>query len=209
MNTYFGAPDSGLFKMTHVITFFLLASIIVLFAALSITARDPIRSILFLFVIMFNVAGLFVLLDAVLISVTLIILYLIITTALFFCGILIFDLNLFQMRKAVSKYSNLSSTIGLIIVIELSVWLMAFLFSQLSSINAPLLNAGSFSFSPLNVLAEKLYVDYFYTSHATMLILLVTIVGFVVLTSKKSETSRRDKSGLGVEQNQSGSDGSV
>ena len=73
MNPYFGAPDSGLFKMTHVITFFLLASIIVVFAALSITARDPIRSILFLFVIMFNVAGLFVLLDAVLISVTLII----------------------------------------------------------------------------------------------------------------------------------------
>ena len=209
MNPYFGAPDSGLFKMTHAITFFLLASIIVVFAALSITARDPIRSILFLFVIMFNVAGLFVLLDAVLISVTLIILYLIITTALFFCGILIFDLNFFQMRKAVSKYSNLSSTIGLILVIELSVWLMAFLFSQLSSINAPLLNAGSFSFSPVNVLAEKLYVDYFYTSHATMLILLVTIVGFVVLTSKKSEALRRDKSVLGVEQNQSGSDGSV
>ena len=209
MNPYFGAPDSGLFKMTHVITFFLLASIIVVFAALSITARDPIRSILFLFVIMFNVAGLFILLDAVLISVTLIILYLIITTALFFCGILIFDLNFFQMRKAVSKYSNLGSTIGLILVIELSVWFMAFLFSQLSSIDAPLLNAASFSFSPLNVLAEKLYVDYFYTSHATILVLLVTIVGFVVLTIEKSETLRRDKSVLDVEQNQSGSDGSV
>ena len=113
------------------------------------------------------------------------------------------------MRKAVSKYSNLSSTIGLILVIELSVWFMAFLFSQLSSIDAPLLNATSFSFSPLNVLAEKLYVDYFYTSHATMLLLLVTIVGFVVLTIKKSETLRRDKSVLGVEQNQSGSDGGV
>ena len=209
MNPYFGAPDTGLFKMTHVITFFLLASIIVVFAALSITARDPIRSILFLFVIMFNVAGLFILLDAVLISVTLIILYLIITTALFFCGILIFDLNFFQMRKAVSKYSNLGSTIGLILVIELSVWFMAFLFSQLSSIDAPLLNAASFSFSPLNVLAEKLYVDYFYTSHATILVLLVTIVGFVVLTIEKSETLRRDKSVLDVEQNQSGSDGSV
>ena len=209
MNPYFGAPDSGLFKMTHVITFFLLASIIVVFATLSITARDPIRSILFLFVIMFNVAGLFVLLDAVLISVTLIILYLIITTALFFCGILIFDLNFFQMRKAVSKYSNLSSTIGLILVIELSVWFMAFLFSQLSSIDAPLLNAASFSFSPLNVLAEKLYVDYFYTSYAAILILLVTIVGFVVLTIKKSEALRRDKSVLGAEQSQSSSDGSV
>jgi NADH-quinone oxidoreductase subunit J len=205
---YFGVPGSGLFKMTHAITFFLVASIIVVFAALSITARDPIRSILFLFAIMFNVAGLFALLDAVLISVTLIILYLIITTGLFVCGILIFDLNFFQMRKAVSKYSNLSSTISLILVIESFVWFIAFLLSQLSSIDAPLLNADSFSFSPLNVLAEKLYVDYFYTSHAAMLILLVTIVGFVVLTIKKSEILRRDKSVLGVEQNQSGSDGS-
>jgi NADH-quinone oxidoreductase subunit J len=208
VDSYFCVPDSGLFKMTHVITFFLLASIIVVFAVLSITARDPIRSILFLFAIIFNVAGLFVLLDAVLISVILIILYLIITAALFFCGILIVDLNFFQMRKAVSKYSNVSSTIGLILVIELSVWFIAFLFSQLSSIDAPLLNAGSFSFSPLNVLAEKLYVDYFYTSHATMLILLVTIVGFVVLTIKRSETLRKDESVLGVEHNKSGSDGS-
>ena len=194
--------------MTHVITFFLLTSIIVVFAVLSITARDPIRSILFLFAIIFNVAGLFVLLDAVLISVILIILYLIITTALFFCGILIFDLNFFQMRKAVSKYSNLSSIIGLILAIELSVCFIAFLFSQLSSIDAPLLSADSFSFSPLNILAEKLYVDYFYTSHATMLILLVTIVGFVVLTIKRSETLRKDESVLGVEQSKSGSDGS-
>ena len=205
----FGVPDSGLFKMTHVITFFLLASIILVFATLSITARDPIRSFLFLFAIMFNVAGLLVLLDAVLISVTLIILYLTITTGLFFCGILIFDLNFCQMRKVVSKYSNLSSTIGLILVIELSVWFIAFLFFQLSSIDAPLLDSGSFSFSPLNVLAEKLYVDYFYTSQVTMLILLVTIVGFVVLTIKRSETLRRDKSVLGAEQNQNDSDGSV
>jgi len=208
VNLKFGIPDSGLCTMTNALTFFLLASLILAFSVLSITARDPVRSVLFLFAIMFNVAGLFVLLDAILISVTLIILYLIISAGLFFCGILIFDLNFFQMRKAVSQYANLSATIGLILIIELSVWFVAYFFSQLSSIDGPLLGAGSFSFSSFKALAERLYVDYFYISQVTILIFLVTIVGFVVLTIKRSETLRRDKSVLSLEQNHSDVDGS-
>ena len=50
--------------------------------------------------------------------------------------------------------------------------------------------------------------DYFYVSQATMLILLVTIIGFVVLTIKKSETLRRDKNILSLEQNHSDINGS-
>ena len=203
----FVIPGSGLCTMTNALTFFLLASIIVAFSVLSITARDPIRSVIFLFAIMFNVAALFILLDAILISVTLLILYLTISTGLFFCGILIFDLNLFQMRKVVAQYSKLSASVTLILVIELSVWFVAYLFYQLSSIDSPLLSANAFSFSSLQVLAEKLYVDYFYISQATMLILLVTVVGFVVLTIKKSETLRKDKSVLSLEQNLNDIDG--
>ena len=194
--------------MTNALTFFLLAFLIMAFSFLSITARDPIRSVIFLFAIMFNVAALFVLLDAILISVTLVILYLTISTGLFFCGILIFDLNLFQMRKVVAQYSNLSSAVTLILVMELFFCFVAYLFSQLSSIDSPLLSANAFSFSSLNTLAQKLYVDYFYISQATMLILLVTVIGFVVLTIKKSETLRRDKSVLSLERNHSDIDGS-
>ena len=133
MSLKFVIPGSGLCTMTNALTFFLLASIIVAFSILSITARDPIRSVIFLFAIMFNVAALFVLLDAILISVTLIILYLTISTGLFFCGILIFDLNLFQMRKVVAQYSKLSASVTLILVIELSVWFGAYFFFLLSS----------------------------------------------------------------------------
>ena len=194
--------------MTNALTFFLLASIILIFSVLSITARDPIRSVIFLLAIMFNAAALFVLLDAILISVTLLILYLTILTSLFFCGILIFDLNLFQMRKVVAQYSKLSATVILILLIELSFWFVAYLFSRLSSIDSILLSSNAFSFSSLHILAEKLYVDYFYISQGTMLILLVTVVGFVVLTIKRSETLRRDKNVLSLEQNHSNIDGS-
>ena len=194
--------------MTNALTFFLLASIIVAFSVLSITARDSIRSIIFLFGVMFNVAALFVLLDAILISVTLLILYLTISTCLFLCGILIFDLNLFQMRKVVAQYSNLGLTVTLILLIELSVGVVAYLFSRLSSIGSELLSNNAFSFSSLHTLAEKLYVDYFYISQATMLILLVAVIGFVVLTIKKSETLRRDKNILSLEQNHSDNNGS-
>ena len=208
MSLKFVIPGSGLCTMTNALTFFLLSSIIVAFSVLSITARDPIRSVIFLFAIMFNVAALFVLLDAILISVTLLILYLTISTGLFFCGILIFDLNLYQMRKVEAQYSKLSASVTLILLIELSVWFVAYLFSRLSSIDSPLLSANAFSFSSLHTLAEKLYVDYFYISQGTMLILLVTVIGFVVLTIKKSETLRRDKNILSLEQTHINTDSS-
>ena len=208
MSLKFVIPGSGLCTMANALTFFLLSSIIVAFSVLSITARDPIRSVIFLFAIMFNVAALFVLLDAILISVTLLILYLTISTGLFFCGILIFDLNLYQMRKVEAQYSKLSASVTLILLIELSVWFVAYLFSRLSSIDSPLLSANAFSFSSLHTLAEKLYVDYFYISQGTMLILLVTVIGFVVLTIKKSETLRRDKNILSLEQTHINTDSS-
>ena len=104
------------------------------------------------------------------------------------------------MRKVVAQYSNLTLTVTLILLIELSVWLVAYLFSRLSSIDSALLGADAFSFSSLHILAEKLYVDYFYISQTTMLILLITVIGFVVLTIKKSETLRRDKNIPSLEQ---------
>ena len=112
------------------------------------------------------------------------------------------------MRKVVAQYSKLSVSVTLILLIELSVWFVAYLFSRLSSIDSALLSANAFSFSSLHILAEKLYEDYFYISQGTMLILLVTVIGFVVLTIKKSETLRRDKNILGLEQNHSNIDGS-
>ena len=96
----------------------------------------------------------------------------------------------------------------LILLIELSVWFVAYLFSRLSSIDSALLSFNAFSFSSLHTLGEKLYVDYFYISQGTMLILLVTVIGFVVLTIKKSETLRRDKNILSLEQNHSNTDSS-
>ena len=112
------------------------------------------------------------------------------------------------MRKVIAQYSKLSASVTLILVIELSVWFVAYLFYQLSSIDSPLMSANAFSFSSLQVLAEKLYVDYFYISQGTMLILLVAVIGFVVLTIKKSETLRRDKNILSLEQNNSNTDSS-
>ena len=112
------------------------------------------------------------------------------------------------MRKVVAQYSKLSASVTLILLIELSVWFVAYLFSRLSSIDSALLSANAFSFSSLHIVAEKLYVDYFYISLGTMLILLVTVIGFVVLTIKKSETPRRDKNILSLEQNHSNTDSS-
>ena len=45
-------------------------------------------------------------------------------------------------------------------------------------------------------------------ANGTMLILLVTVIGFVVLTIKKSETLRRDKNILSLEQNHINTDSS-
>jgi NADH:ubiquinone oxidoreductase subunit 6 (subunit J) len=47
-----------------------------------------------------------------------------------------------------------------------------------------------------NLLARSLYLDYFFITQSSMLILLTSILGFVVLILKKGEEHQRDQSHL-------------
>ena len=180
--------------MISAMAFFMFASVIIIAGVFIVISRDLVRSVLLLFVVVFNAAGIFLLLDAILVAACLMLIYLVITVVLFFCAILVLDLNINQVRFAFKRYSNIVYMVGAFIVFECFIFLMLCLVFDLSaSINHLLIAEQISSF---NRLARALYLDYFFITQFSMLILLTSTVGFVVLILKTGEEHQRDQSHL-------------
>ena len=180
--------------MISAMAFFMFASVIIIAGVFIVISRDLVRSVLLLFVVVFNAAGIFLLLDAILVAACLVLIYLAITVVLFFCAILVLDLNINQVRFAFKRYSNIVYIVGAFIVFECFIFLMLCLVFDLSaSINHLLIVEQVPSF---NRLARALYLDYFFITQFSMLILLTSTVGFVVLILKTGEEHQRDQSHL-------------
>ncbi|MAZ98094.1 MAG: hypothetical protein CMM39_01545 [Rhodospirillaceae bacterium] len=183
--------------MISAMAFFMFASVIIIAGVFIVISRDLVRSVLLLFVVVFNAAGIFLLLDAILVAACLMLIYLVITVVLFFCAILVLDLNINQVRFAFKRYSNIVYMVGAFIVFECFIFLMLSLVFDLSaSINHLLIAEQISSF---NRLARALYLDYFFITQFSMLILLTSTVGFVVLILKTGEEHQRDQSHLNLD----------
>ena len=101
------------------------ASVIIAAGALIIViSRDLVRSVLFLFVLVFNAAGIFLLLDAILVAACLVTdICGRITVVLFFCAILVLDLSVNQVRSAFKRYSKIVYMVGAFVVFECFIFL--------------------------------------------------------------------------------------
>ena len=94
--------------MLSAVAFYMFALVIIAAGALIIFSRDLVRSVLFLFVLILNVTGIFLLLDAILVAVCLITIYVAVTVVLFFCVILItfYSTTLFKVYNDIFKVYN-------------------------------------------------------------------------------------------------------
>jgi NADH-quinone oxidoreductase subunit J len=180
--------------MISAVAFYMFALVIIAAGALIISSRDLVRSVLFLFVLIVNVTGIFLLLDAILVAVCLITIYVAIKVVLFFCVILVLDLSVNQVRSAFKRYSKIVYMVSSFVVFECFIFLtVSSLFDLSESINHFVLGE---QISRFNLLARSLYLDYFFITQSSMLILLTSILGFVVLILKKGEEHQRDQSHL-------------
>ena len=173
--------------MIQTFLFYTLAIILVGSVVVTISSRNSIRSSLFLLLAILNVSGLLVLLGAEVIAVTLILVTMFTIAVLFLCGVLMLDINFVQIHRAFKQHFRLASIIGLSFVAELLVFsIMLFLFDS-----SPIAIISEKK-SSISMLGPTLYMNYFYIIQACGLILLVSVIGVVILTSRKKDSN--DKS---------------
>jgi NADH-quinone oxidoreductase subunit J len=174
--------------MIQAFLFHALAMILIGAVAMTISSRDPIRSSLFLLLAIFNVSGLLVLLGAKVIAATLIFVTSFTVAVLFLCCVLMLDINVVQIQRAFKQHFWLASIIGLSFVAELLIFSVVLLIFDVSETEIILKKTSSIS-----ILSSAQYAHYFYIVQVFGFILLTSVIGFVILTVRKTDPDKKDQ----------------
>lgn len=164
--------------------FFYLFAAITVFAALRVvTARNPVHAALFLVLTFFSAAGIWLLLKAEFLAITLVLVYIGAVMVLFLFVVMMLDVNLDQLRQGFWRNLGVAAFVGVVIVIELAtlLWVQ---FSPVRASDAPRLPAD---YSNTQALGRLIYTDYVYPFEIAAVILLVAIVAAIALTLRRRQ----------------------
>ena len=171
--------------------FYVLSIILVASAAMVVTARNPVHSVLFLILAFFNAAGLFLIAGAEFLAMILVIVYVGAVAVLFLFVVMMLDVDFDQLRAGFQRYAPIGVAVGAVLLVELFVTVAGW-----REAGAPVLRAAAASPVPANVtnttaLGRVIYTDYVFLFQTAGLILLVAMVGAIVLTLRDRRSVRR------------------
>ncbi len=169
--------------MIHAIAFYLFAALVVASGALTIFARNPVHSVLWLILAFFNAAGLMILLGAEFIAMLLVIVYVGAVAVLFLFVVMMLDIDFAELRAGFVRYLPFGVLIGFILAVEIILAIGAWSAGpvQLDQRIAPQPDA----MPNIQAIGALLYTRYIYLFEAAGLILLVAMIGAIVLTHRK------------------------
>jgi NADH-quinone oxidoreductase subunit J len=169
--------------------FYLFAALLTLASLMVITLRNPVHAVLFLIFAFFNASGLFILLGAEYIAMTLIIVYVGAVAVLFLFVVMMLNINLAQTREGFLKSLPLGIFLAVLTFVQIAIALMWSKDSFVKSVPDDL--------SPISELTNTeaighvLYTDYVFAFQMCGLILLVAMIGAILLTLVHSKGVKR------------------
>ena len=174
--------------MITAILFYIFAAILLVSAAMVVSARNPVHSVLFLILSFFNAAALFLIAGAEFLAMILVIVYVGAVAVLFLFVVMMLDVDFAELRGGFQRYLPVGATVGAVLFIELAAVLGGW---QLSPGSLQLRMSPSPSgISNTEALGRVLYTDYVFLFQTAGLILMVAMIGAIVLTLRDRKTSR-------------------
>ncbi|MGD8557724.1 MAG: NADH-quinone oxidoreductase subunit J [Chromatiales bacterium] len=167
--------------------FYVFAAVLVFAATMVITRRNPVHSVLFLVLAFFNAAGLWMLLEAEFLAITLVLVYVGAVMVLFLFVVMMLDIEVAELRASFIKYMPIGILIGLLMIIELLLVVGPKHFG-LDKYAAPARHGADYSNT--KELGEMLYTNYLYPFEIAAVILLVAIVAAISLTLRRRPDTR-------------------
>ena len=172
---------------------FYLFSAVMLFAALRvITSRNPVHAALYLILAFFQAAGIWMLLHAEFLSITLVLVYVGAVMVLFLFVVMMIDINLDALKKDFWKHFPLAAFIGAVLALELASVLMGGFRSSQIAVDSAVSGAPVSNTRDLGVL---LYTEYLYPLEIAAVILLVAIVSAIALTMRERKDTKAQDPG--------------
>lgn len=177
--------------MATAIFFYLFAVLAVASAAMVIIAKNPVHAVLFLILVFFNAAGLFVLLGAEFLAMLLVIVYVGAVAVLFLFVVMMLDVDFAELKAGFIKNAGVGAIVGGVVLAELVLLFAA------RGLDVGIAKGGSGvplappGVSNTEALGQIIYTKYAYFFQGAGLILLVAMIGAIVLTLRQREGVKR------------------
>ena len=106
-------------SMIATIAFYVFSVILLASAAMVVSARNPVHSVLFLILSFFNAAALFLIAGAEFLAMILVIVYVGAVAVLFLFVVMMLDIDFAELRSGFQRYLPVGATVGAVLFIEL------------------------------------------------------------------------------------------
>jgi len=171
--------------------FYGFAGLLVISALRVITARNPVHAALFLVLAFFCASGLWMLLKAEFLSITLVLVYVGAVMVLFLFVVMMLDVNIESLRKGFWRHFPVAATMGALIALELAAVLMGgFRGTQPIAVFANSATDPLAQASNTKELGIVIYTQYLYPLEVAAVILLVAIIAAIALTLRSRKDSK-------------------
>ena len=183
--------------MIQVLAFYLFALLVVASGVFTITARNPVHSVLWLILAFFNAAGLMIIVGAEFIAALLVIVYVGAVAVLFLFVVMMLDIDFAELRAGFIKNFPLGIAIALVLLAELVLGIGAYRAGALElgvpdGTAAPIMDRSN-----IESLGAVLYSKYLFLFETAGIILLVAMVGAIVLTHRERPDGARGHQNIG------------
>jgi NADH-quinone oxidoreductase subunit J len=165
------------------ILFYLFAAVTVIAALRVITSRNPLHAVLFLVLAFVSSAGIWMLLEAEFLAITLVLVYVGAVMVLFLFVVMMLDINIERLRQGFWTWFPVGVVLAGLIVVQM-VWVLGGIgaSSGLTGVR------HAADYDNTKVLGRLIYTDYVYPFELAAVLLLVAMVAAIALTFRR----RRD-----------------
>jgi NADH-quinone oxidoreductase subunit J len=178
--------------MTQTLVFYVFAAILVFAALRVITVRNMVQAALWLVLSFFTAAGLWLLLQAEFLAITLVLVYVGAVMVLFLFVVMMLDVNFAKLREGFRSYIPVGAAVGFLILFEM---LLVLIGGYLGPRQVQPPPAAAASYSNTRALGLQIYTDYAYPFEIAAVILLVAIIAAIALTHRRRQQTKYQNPG--------------
>ena len=169
------------------IIFYCFAALLLFSATMVITVRNPVRAALFLVLAFFTSSGIWLLLEAEFLALTLVLVYVGAVMVLFLFVVMMLDINLTSLQEGFTRYLPLGILVAALITIEMLAVLGA---AHFGLDIVPLPAPQPDDYSNTRAIGLMLYTTYVYPFEIASVILTVAIVAAITLTLRENKSRK-------------------
>ena len=171
--------------------FYMFAALLVISSIITISVKNPVHSVLWLIFAFFNAAGLFILIGAEFLAMTLIIVYVGAVAVLFLFVVMMLNINFEKLKEGFNKHVPIYILIALVLLFDLFLIMNKSVAStQHITLGLPLSEFAA-DITNTHSIGMVLYTKFMPIFLIAGLILLVAMISAIVLTHRKRENVRK------------------